>query len=355
MDASFAAPIAAVSRTHTRFVALRLFALAALAVVCAAVGLALGSSGLSIWDAARALFGFGSPENVHIVRALRLPTVALAAMVGAYLGVSGAAMQGLLRNPLADPYLLGVSGGAALGAAAVIVTDAPDLWTPPAAFVGAILAVALIYAVAAAMPGGLDGPGATMTLLLTGVVFNALSGAAILVLHAVISPRQSQEIVLWMMGSLSPARAAGGGLWLALFLGGIGCAVLFWLAHRLDLLALGDAQAAALGVSPGGTRRAVFTASALVVGCAVAYAGLIGFVGLVVPHMLRLRWGPDHRVLLPASALGGAAFLLLADACARAAFPLTMTALPVGAVTALVGAPLFFVLLRSALAQGAVR
>ncbi len=323
--------------------------------LCWLVGLSVGSSSVNPLDAAKALVGLGSPEWVHIVRAVRLPTVALACMVGAFLGASGAAMQGLLRNPLADPYLLGVSGGAALGAALVVTTPLPYAVTPIAAFIGAMAAVGVIHTVAAAMPGGLDSPGASTTLLLTGVVFNALCGAAILIIHALASPQQSQEIILWMMGHLSPARAANGGFWVAAALGSAGVVALTTLAHRLDLLSLGDAQAAALGVHPGRTRTAVFIAAAVVVGCAVAYSGLIGFVGLVVPHMVRLRWGPDHRFLIPASALGGAAFLILADASARAAFPITMSSLPVGALTALVGAPLFFVLLRSALADGSVR
>lgn len=329
--------------------------LALLAILAAIVGMAAGSSPIPVADVVRAVFGTGTTEVLQIVRAVRAPTVALAAVVGALLGASGAAMQGLLRNPLADPYLLGISGGAALGAAAVVATGSHGAWVPPAAFLGAMAAVAVIHAVASAMPGGLDGPGATTTLLLTGVVFNALAGAVILIVHALLVPERSQEILLWMMGTLAPGRAAGGGFVVAVALGGAGLAVLTALGRRLDVLTLGDTQAAALGVDPVRTRTLVFVAGAVAVGSAVAFSGLVGFVGLLVPHMVRLALGPGHRTLIPGSALAGAAFLVLADAGARAAFPIAMTALPVGAVTALVGAPLFFVLLRRGLRTGEVQ
>lgn len=332
-----------------------LAALAALALLAAVTGLALGSSPVSPADVLGAFTGATDSATTHIVRAVRGPTVLLALFVGACLGASGAATQGLLRNPLADPYLLGISGGAALGAAWVVMTDQSHALLPAAAFVGALLAVLAIHSVAAAMPGGLDSQGASNTLLLTGVVFNALAGALILVVHAVASSARSQELLLWLMGNLSPARVNGAAFAIALSLGAIGVTALVALGARLDILALGDAQAASLGIAPAATRTAIFLFAAVTVGAAVSHSGLIGFVGLLVPHMVRLALGPSHRVLILGSAIGGAAFLAFADAAARAAFPLAMTSLPVGAVTAVIGAPLFFVLLRRSLATGAVR
>ncbi len=308
-------------------------------------------------DAWGGLVGTAEPHIVEIVRSVRLPTVALALMVGAFLGASGAAMQGLLRNPLADPYLLGVSGGAALGVTAVLVTGAtgigPLSLVPLAAFAGAALAVLVIQGVSSAMPGGLRGPGATYTLLLTGVVFNALASAIILVVHAVLTPMKSQELLLWLMGALVPGRADAS-VWPAFIAGLAGIVAMWARAHRLNVLSLGDTQSQALGVDPRGTRTFFFLVASLVVGCAVAFSGMIGFVGLLVPHMVRLGFGADHRTVLPLSAAFGAAFLVAADALARSLFPLAGTALPVGAVTAVVGAPLFFVLLRRSLARGGV-
>ena len=329
---------------------------AALAGVAALIGLCTGSSAMSPADALGGLAGTGDPVSVQIVRAVRLPTVALAALAGAYLGAGGAAMQGMLRNPLADPYILGISGGAALGVSACVVLGVHRVGGisiyPLAAFAGALGATALIYAVASVLPGGLRGKGAIYSLLLTGVIFNALAGALILLMYAILTPLQAQELLFWLMGTVEPGRADGADIAVAAMLGAGAVLGLTALAHRLNVLALGDTTATTLGVDVASTRRIIFFLTSIAVGAAVAYTGLIGFVGLVVPHMVRLRIGGDHRALIPVSALIGGAFLILADALARTLFPVAGTSVPVGSVTAILGAPLFLALLVRHLRAG---
>lgn len=287
------------------------------------------------------------PAATAIVRGVRLPMVILAGLVGALLSGSGAAVQGLLRNPLADPYLLGISGGAAVGVALTVVTgtDTAALMTI-AAFLGSIVAVALIYAVAGSVSSQRSGD-ATTTLLLTGVVFNAMAGAAILVMHALLAPERSHSLLLWMMGSLDSSSSLAPIMTAAALV--IGAAVLIPAGHSMNALGLGEEQARAVGIDPDRLRRTVFLTTSLMVGTAVAFSGLIGFVGLLVPHLVRIRWGGDYRILIPASMLGGAGFLILADVLARAAFHVADSVLPVGAVTALIGAPTFIWLLRFSL------
>ena len=295
-----------------------------------------------------------APGHTLLVE-VRLPRVALGLLVGAALGLSGATLQGVLRNPLADPYILGVSGGAALGASVVLAAGAaagaPLLATPGAArllasipvslaaTVGALGAVALTWAVARAAGGAHP-----HALLLSGVVFNAFAGAILLFLRVLLTEHSAHELLYWLMGVIgyrSWAEIAGGAV-----LVGIGAVIVVLNASRLNLLALGDANAAVLGVEPNRVRLVLVVASALVVGVSVSLAGLVGFVGLMVPHMLRLLVGPDHRLLLPAAALGGGAFLVLADLVARLSFLIFGTEPPVGAVTALIGAPFFLFLMR---------
>lgn len=316
-------------------------------VATGGAGLLLGSTALSVSEVWAGLVGADSGLT-PVIRGVRLPTVGLAALVGALLAGSGAAVQGLLRNPLADPYLLGISGGGALGVAITVVLgiDVPPVVTA-AAFGGSLAAVAIIYAVAEGAPGSGSGASAMTTLLLTGVVFNAMAGAGVLVLHALLAPERSHSLLLWMMGSLG--RADAGSLTLCAAVLAAGTAILLPRAHRLNALALGEDQAAALGVDPARTRREVFLVTSLMVGTAVAFSGLIGFVGLLVPHLVRLRWGADYRLLIPASMLAGASFLVLADTGSRAAFHVAQSVLPVGAITALVGAPTFLLLLRAGL------
>jgi len=326
-----------------------------LVVGAATLGLCVGSTPIAVDAVVGALFAGGDTSDPVgiIVHKVRLPSVLLALLVGGLLGVGGASTQALLRNPLADPYILGVSGGAALAVSIVITVGATAALgaatIPLAAFAGAGIAVGVLYMVASALPGGLTSASATYTLLLGGVIFNALTGAVIVLLFTLLSPERSHELILWMIGSISPSRAAGGGLIVCAVAGGLASIALISYAQRLNVLALGDTEAAAFGVDPGRTRAHVFFFASVAVGCAVAYAGPVGFVGLVVPHLLRLALGGDQRRIIPGSLLAGAAFLCLADAFARALFPVAGTTVPVGAVTALIGAPLFFGLLVAGL------
>jgi iron complex transport system permease protein len=314
------------------------------ALVAAVAGLALsaGPSGLTLQEVWAVLSGAQSEgAAADIVLRVRLPRVQLGLCVGAALAVAGVLFQALLRNPLADPFVLGVSGGATLGG--ILVLSLGGLVglgagaVPAAAFAGAILATLLLYAVA----GG-EGRLSPTTLLLTGVVFNAFASAAIVFLASLAGLTEGASLFLWLIGSLSALRADITGL-VALFLAlGLACALP--LARGLNLLALCEESASQLGVDVERQKRIVLVATSLMVGAAVAAAGLIGFVGLIIPHLLRLLLGPDHRLLIPASALGGAAFLVACDTAARS-LP-GGRELPVGAITALAGGPLFLWLLR---------
>jgi iron complex transport system permease protein len=261
--------------------------------------------------------------------------------VGASLSVAGVLFQALLRNPLADPFVLGVSGGAALGGIAVLGLGAAiglGYWAvPPAAFAGAILTTLLLYSIA-----GVRGRLSRTHLLLIGVVFNAFASAAIVFIASLSGLVEGASIFLWLIGSLASVEIEQT-VWVACFLTlGLACAIP--LARGLNLLALGEESAEQLGVDVERYKRILFAATSLMVGAAVSVSGLIGFVGLIVPHSLRLVLGPDHRLLVPAAALGGAAFLVLCDTAARALF--AGQELPVGAITALAGGPLFIALLR---------
>ncbi len=322
-------------------VALHLTGLAALALAAGFAGVALGPSGLSPGEVWAALSGQASGTSADIVWRVRIPRVGLAAGVGAALATAGVLFQALLRNPLADPFILGVSGGAALGGVAVLalgpIIGLGYAAVPPAAFVGAIVTILGLLAVA-----GPSGRLSSNTLLLTGVVFNAFASAVIVFLASVSGFAEGASIFLWLIGSVSDARVDVAG-WVVFFLfGGLACALP--LARSLDLLSLGEENAAALGVDAERVKRLLLVAASLMVGAAVAVAGLIGFVGLVVPHLLRLVLGPDHRQLVPAAALAGAAFLVACDTIART-LPGGME-LPVGAITALAGGPFFLWLLR---------
>jgi iron complex transport system permease protein len=319
-----------------------MLALAALLCLAGLVGLALGPSTVSPGDVLRLLLD-GEVEGAaaDIVWRIRMPRIVLAALVGACLSVAGVVFQALLRNPLADPFILGVSGGAALGGITMLsfggVLGLGYAAVPPAAFAGAVLATALLYFVA-----GSRGRVSATNLLLTGVVFNAFASAAIVFLASAAGLSEGTRIYLWLIGNLSAARIDVG-WWLVVFLAaGLTCAVA--LSRSLNLLALGEEVAEQLGVPVARHQRMLLLATSLMVGAAVSVAGLVGFVGLIIPHLLRLVFGPDHRLLVPASALGGAAFLVLCDTCARTM--LGGRELPVGAVTAVVGGPLFLMLLR---------
>jgi iron complex transport system permease protein len=318
-------------------------ALGALLGAALVLGLAVGPSGLAPGEVLRALAGREGGVAADIVLRVRLPRVVLAALVGASLATAGTLFQALLRNPLADPYVLGVSGGAALGGIAVLAAGGllglGYAAVPPASFAGAVATLLLLFAVA----GG-RGRLSPTTLLLTGVVFNAFASAAIVFLASSAGLTEGARIFLWLIGNLSDARAELIGTVAAFLAVGLLCALPF--ARSLNLLALGEEPAAQLGVPVEGVRRLLLVATSLMVGAAVSVSGLIGFVGLIIPHLLRLAVGPDHRLLVPAAALGGGAFLVLCDTAARTVLP--GRELPVGAITALAGGPLFLFLLRRA-------
>lgn len=288
------------------------------------------------------------PEQAAVLGAIRAPRVLLAILVGAALAVSGAAMQGLFRNPLADPALLGVSAGAALAAVSVIVLGATLLsgltgilgtaTLPIAAFGGSLVATLLVHRLASR-----DGHTAVATLLLAGIAINAIAGAATGVLTFVADDNQLRTLTFWTMGSL------GGATWSTVAVGApliLAAIVLIPLhARALNAILLGESEARHLGFELERVKTVLVILVALAVGTAVALSGIIGFIGLVVPHLLRLTIGPDHRWLLPGSALLGAILLLGADLIAR-----TLVApaeLPIGIVTALLGGPFFLWLLAS--------
>lgn len=330
-----------------------LLACAGIAAVAALLGLGWGSSGFGGFDVVQgALSGTLDESQRMILLEARLPRVVFGLLVGAALAVAGAVFQALLRNPLADPYILGVSGGAALGGTVVFAFGGSVLLAgigvPVAAFAGALGAIALILLVGSWAPGGRAG---TYVLLLTGVVFNAFAGAVITFIRSILAPQKAHELLFYLVGSLDVEGTSAMETWIVavavlLSVGG----AIYW-ARDLNVLTLGDEEASALGVDVDATRRNVVLAASLGVAVSVAYTGLVGFVGLVVPHGVRLMLGPDHRLLIPASALLGGAFLVLSDLAARAAFGLFSTALPVGVVTAFVGAPIFLAFLKSSLGR----
>ena len=283
------------------------------------------------------------PTARAVLFRLRLPRVLMAGLVGASLALVGAALQALFRNPLAEPFTLGVSGGASLGASLAIalglgikIFGVPIIFV--SAFGGAVLSVLLVYHLAHS-GGGVMLPGA---LLLAGVVLNLCTSACVLVIQYVADYDRALQILRWLIGSLDVVGFDL--LWRMLVLLVPGWLIIGAYARDLHLLATSEESAASLGVDVPRTERIVFVASSLIVGITVSVGGAIGFVGLIVPHAARLLFGQDVRLLLPASFLLGASFLVLADTLARVA--ITPSELPVGAITALLGGPVFLLLLR---------
>jgi iron complex transport system permease protein len=313
--------------------------LGAAALAALLLGIALGAAPLGPRDLVLGLLGRGEETATAIVWSLRLPRVALGFVVGGVLAVSGAALQALVRNPLADPYLLGLSGGAGLGAVLALAAGVVSAWAlPAAAFVGALAAMLVVYRLAVVAGGALD----SRILLLAGVVVGAFAGALLSGVLAVSEASQVKTATLWLMGGLGGVGWPGV-IALAVY-AAPAVAVLVAEARALNLLALGEEPAQHLGADVARTKRRVYVAASLLAAASVAAAGMIGFVGLVVPHAIRLLKGHDHRVLLPAAFLLGGTFLVLADTLARTLF--APVELPVGVVTAVVGVPIFAVLLR---------
>jgi iron complex transport system permease protein len=305
-----------------------------------AAGLAFGVEHV---DLRRALWDRDSTDAA-ILFGTRVTRVLLGAVVGAALAPAGVAFQALLRNPLADPYVLGVAGGAAVAGTLAIVLGAAagvlGAWTLPVwAFAGALGSIAVVFAF-----GRVRGRLIPNVALLCGVVVNALAGALIVAIRLVASPNAAHEALYWLTGTLVSLDGMRLVALSAYVLFGLGA--LLFLAVPMNAFALGDEAAHTVGVDTESARRRIFLCASLLTGAAVAFAGPIGFVGIIVPHTLRGLIGPDHRVLLPASALCGGAFVVLADLAARLAFLWLGTEPTVGVLTALVGAPFFLVVLR---------
>lgn len=322
---------------------LLLVVLAALAVL---LGVRLGEVPISWAEALRALGGGGDAVHRRIVLQWRLPRGLMGVLVGGGLAVAGATFQALLRNPLAEPYILGISGGAAAGAVVVLTLGLATggSWVlPAAAFAGALVAILLVFRVAAAADRSLD----VRVLLLAGVVVGAFFTAVIAFVLAISEAREVRSAVLWMMGSLAGADWRNLGVVAAYTLPAI--LVLLGLARALNLMSVGEETASYLGTDVERVKRLAYAVASLVTAAGVAMTGVIGFVGLIVPHALRLAVGSDYRTLLPLSFLAGGAFLALCDVLARTV--LSPTEIPIGVVTAFVGVPLFLVLLRRSLTR----
>jgi iron complex transport system permease protein len=314
--------------------------IAALLVV-SVIAVARGAVPFSLSVVGEALRGIGDPTAVAIIRDLRLPRVILGALVGCGLGASGAALQGSLRNPLAEPYLLGVSGGAAVGAVIAFAIGAhSDAAITLAAFAGGIAAV--FVALGIGRVGERGARGDLRTLLIAGVIVGAFANAAIMVALARSEPNTVRGALWWMMGSASDATWERAG-WLAVSTALVG-GILIFFARQIDVLALGEETAASLGVEAERAGRRIFLLAALLAAATVAAAGLVGFVGLVVPHIARGIGLRAHRPLVAASALIGASLVVAADFAARTVAP--PTELPLGAITALIGVPFFLLQLR---------
>ena len=339
-----AAPQPAARRRPLRR-ALRVWlALAGTAGVALLLALALGSSQFALSEIVRVLFRPDASPAAEVVHQLRLPRALAAFATGGLLALAGALMQILLRNPLADPYILGLSGGAAAGALGAMIVGLSAALTGAAAFGGALISVALVFGIANRDLARLEAPGAIDTsprLLLTGVILASGWSAIITLLLTVAPEAKLRGMLFWMMGDLGGVESyAPALLALPLLL-----VALFPLARDLNVLLRGPVVAHALGVRVVRLRRILYVIASLATALAVITAGTVGFIGLIVPHPLRLAIGNDQRVLLPASVLAGGTLLLLADTAARTA--LAPQQLPVGVITALLGVPTFiFLLLR---------
>lgn len=312
----------------------------------AITALATGSVHIGLGQVLQIILGYDtgvqsitSREHL-IIFSVRLPRIIFAGIAGASLSLGGVIFQALLRNPLADPYVLGISGGSALGAIIGILLGAGSFYfgVPLLAFLGALATVFLVFAVS----GGTRGPLMDNSLLLSGVVVNAFFSAAILFFLSVVNSMELHSITFWLMGDLSRASAREIGISAVCLIAGF--ILLYRKARELNLIVQGEETARQLGVNVEFTRQWILVITSLVTAVTVSLAGIIGFVGIMVPHMMRLLFGSDHRLLIPAAVLFGASFLIAADTLARVI--LSPAELPVGVITALCGAPYFLFLLK---------
>ena len=331
-------------RLTLRRLAITLVVLLAVLAIVALVSIAIGGEHVSLAVILKIIAGEISgraadvpPEQRTIIADIRVPRVLMAIVVGAALAVAGAAYQALLRNPLADPGILGISSGAALGAiTATVFAESLPVSRPVAAFIGAAITIAVVYA----LGQGRHGSG-TERLILAGVIINALLSSIVIFLVTTASGVRQRSVLSWLIGDLSgePRLLP----LIALFIV-IGIAVVYVNARSLNLLMIGEENALALGVETRRVKIIVYLAASLLTGAAVAVSGAIGFVGLIVPHAVRLVGGSDNRLVVPASALAGGAFLMLADMLARTV--VAPRELNIGVITSIVGAPIFVYLLR---------
>ncbi len=312
-----------------------LFSLGGLAVASVLLALSLGSVNVGAPDLWQVIQGQGSALNSTLILDLRLPRTLAAFATGGLLAVAGALMQVLLRNPLADPYVLGLSGGAAVGALLAMLAGLGTLLVSGSAFAGALLATMLVFGIAHG-----TGSWTPSRLLLTGVVVAAGWGAVITLMLAITPSYKLPGMLYWLMGDVSYARTP----WPAMAVLVLALLLTMPVARNLNVLARGPLQAAALGVSVRPLEWTIYLFASLLTATAVTTAGSIGFVGLIVPHMLRLVLGNDQRIILPASALAGGTLLVLADTLARTV--VAPEQLPVGVITALLGVPMFLYLLH---------
>ena len=310
-------------------------ALTALSVAAMLAALASGSAEVGIAGAWDALAG-NAPENVeNLVWRLRMPRALTAFGVGGLLAVAGVLMQVLLRNPLAEPYILGSSGGAAVAALLAMMLGSGAALVDGAAFGGAMAATLLVFSIAQG-----SGSWAPARLLLTGVVLAAGFSAATTLLLALTPDQNLRGMLFWLMGDLSFAYSPSRSLWLLAIITIAGSLV----SRHLNVLARGELQAAIVGLPVAGFRLVIFAVTSLAVAISVTTVGVIGFIGLVIPHLVRLVAGSDHRIVLPASALAGGSLLVIADTLARTI--MAPRQLPVGALTAAIGVPLFLILMK---------
>jgi iron complex transport system permease protein len=319
-------------------------ALSIMLIFVAMVAATLGSERIPVVDSLRALFTGGADSGVltatqlSILFEIRLPRILLAATVGASLAAAGASYQALLRNALAEPYLLGISNGAAVGTMVALVFFGANEWTRPVmAFAGALGATFVVYRLARSRAGA-----SPERLILAGVIVTTFQSSLIVFITTLMDATRIRSFTFWLLGDLS--QAASGSLWIAAVATIVGVTALTLKARPLNLLMLGERDAFDLGVEVERVRLQVFLAASLLVGVSVALSGSVGYVGLVVPHLVRMSTSGDNRVTIPAAALAGASFVVIADTLARTV--IAPRELPVGAITALVGAPLFIYLLK---------
>jgi len=316
------------------------FALMLVLLIAMLVGLSAGSTPSGIQALFQSLLGIGEPDSMldTIIWRIRFPRVLLSALVGATLSLGGLVFQALLRNPLAEPYILGISGGSAIGAIIGILMGFSRFpGVSLAAFAGSVATLLLILAMSS---------GQTIlkkdALLLSGVMVNAFCAAVIMFLVSITQDSRLHNIIFWLMGDLSMIDIGHAGILAATLLP---CFILlFWFSNSMNLLLMGKEMALTMGVNIQAVTVALLVVTSFMVSATVSYCGLLGFVGLVMPHLLRLLFGPDHRVLVPACILGGGAYLIFCDVLARV-LP-EQGEMPAGVITAMIGAPLFIFLLK---------